>query len=303
MAKLNPCKSLNSDLEHSSKCFAAYCKYARRPESKESWTRSVFCPKVVEALGTERKQLRALGIGSGSGEVEYWMLTELKNTYPNILHTSVEPCAEEVTKHKQLAQTNKSKLPGVLFDWRQQTFRKYQQTSGKSEEEHEFHLITAIHSIYFEPDLEKVLEYLYGCLAESGVLVVALDPDVDGVGQLRCQLPLAWDENYHYCSTNHVKAYFDKQHVPYTTLRRPCQVDITPCISQCSPDDDHYQSPASGEGAMLLDFLYQVRDFHHLVPMDDQRKLLRYLMSMCSSIDGDMLVRCDTEYVIVTKLT
>ena len=110
-----------------------------------------------------------------TGEVEYWMLSELSTSFAKIANLSIEPNAEELSKYKQLIQTNKSKLSGITFAWNQQTLTEFQKASESSAQSSMgFHLITAIHSLYYEP-LESALQYLYGCLAGDGILVVALD--------------------------------------------------------------------------------------------------------------------------------
>ena len=61
-------RSLNSNLEHSAKCFAVYRKYARRPESKEMWTRRAFNPIITKALVNCKEGITLEGVGRGSSD-------------------------------------------------------------------------------------------------------------------------------------------------------------------------------------------------------------------------------------------
>ena len=103
------------------------------------------------------------------------MLSELITSFPKIVNLSIEPNVEELSRYKQLVRTNKSKLSGITFTWNQQTLTEFQKVSELSAHSATgFHLITAIHSLYYEP-LESALQYLYERLANNGILVVALD--------------------------------------------------------------------------------------------------------------------------------
>ena len=61
------------------------------------------------------------------------------------------------------------------------------------------------------------------------------------------------------------------------------------------------QSPSSGDGAMLLDFIFQVDDFYQSVTAEKQDELLRFLRGVCTVKSEQMLFSCDTEYVIVQR--
>ena len=79
---------------------------------------------------------------------------------------------------------NKSDLTGITFDFRQQTLKAYRESIKDASLDPEsavggaksgFHLMTAIHSLYYEPDLESSVQWMYDYLAPRGVMVVALD--------------------------------------------------------------------------------------------------------------------------------
>ena len=85
----------------------------------------------------------------------------------------VEPDGRSIRKYQDLVTLESAKFHGVVFDWRQQTFEEYMETS---EGDDKFHFISCVSSIYFMGDLNKTLPFMYERLDEGGLLLVTMSP-------------------------------------------------------------------------------------------------------------------------------
>ena len=104
-----------------------------------------------------------------------------------------------------------------------------------------------------------------------------------------------------------MKLNLDKLNIPYTIIRRPSQVDVAKCFHRESSGGKVSESLLTqshdADGDLLLDFIFQVAHFRQVVPAVKQQELLGSLRRACTFMarDAEMLVDCDTEYVVVVK--
>ncbi|XP_022080184.1 carnosine N-methyltransferase 2-like [Acanthaster planci] len=139
-------RSLSHHPDDYAKSFSAYMAVSDKFDSYATWGDNVFgkavTSKITVMLG-EQEELRILGIGSGSGELDVKMLTKLLLRFPLINNRVVEPAGFMIAKYKALVESKAHELQGVRCDWRQQTMQQYAKEAGDSTK---FHFIHACQS-------------------------------------------------------------------------------------------------------------------------------------------------------------
>ena len=110
-----------------------------------------------------------------TGAVEYQLLSRILTKHPRIHNTVVEPSQTQVDMYKNLIEGKVPELDGVRYDWRLETLGEFQCRSDKSGDKTKFHFISALYCLYYEPDVDAALEYLYSRLEPGGVLLVGME--------------------------------------------------------------------------------------------------------------------------------
>ncbi|XP_066280272.1 histamine N-methyltransferase-like [Branchiostoma lanceolatum] len=187
--------------------------------------------------------VRVLGIGSGSGEVDSAMLKRLLQRHSGVYNRVVEPSGEMIEKYKALVREDTS-LGAVKFDWRQQTAEEYFQTK----EDTKFHLVHAIHVLNNVEDHDATLRNMWEQLTNGGYMLVAMESDKSDWGKLQYKL---WDDfgqgdrlKTSFRTSGDVKRWFDTAGIGYVTSEDEVSVNVTECFK-----DD------SESGMIILDFL------------------------------------------------
>ncbi|XP_022080516.1 histamine N-methyltransferase-like [Acanthaster planci] len=285
-------RSLFHDPEYYVKSFHRYSALCAKFSVYANWVDTVFGDEVVAKIKAtlgEQEELRVLGIGSGSGEMDLKMLTKLLPRFPLINNRVVEPSQDQLLKYKALAQTRAQELQGVVnFDWRQQTIDQYEQTGDSRK----YHFISSVHSIYYAKDIDSSLMTLYNSLESGGVMMVVTISDESGFWRLWNRFPHFQDNLMTFISTAHVRSSFDRRGIPYTQHHQRSRVEITQCFDETSE-----------EGALVVDFLTHVLKFKETAPAELYKETMEYLgSSSCSEKSGDdVFFNNDWDAVVVSK--
>ena len=121
-----------------------------------------------------------------AGDKDCVMLEKLSPHFQKISTAVVEPSSAQLNLFKARVEENCEALKGVTFDWKQQTSDEYlDDIEEGTTKTRKFHLITAIHVIYYTADLRNTLLKLHGLLEEGGVLFIIV-----GSGKIRIHLLL-----------------------------------------------------------------------------------------------------------------
>ncbi|KAI8480655.1 hypothetical protein Bbelb_416040 [Branchiostoma belcheri] len=136
-------------------------------------------------------------------------------------------------------------LGAVEFDWCQQTVEEYFTT----EEDTKFHLIHAIHVLYYVEDLHATLRNMWEQLADGGYMFIAMQSDKSGLGKLGHKLKDAFVQgdplNTPFCLSGDVKQWLDAMTISYVTSEdENYHINVTECLKEDSET-----------GSLLLDIL------------------------------------------------
>ncbi|XP_038078747.1 histamine N-methyltransferase-like [Patiria miniata] len=293
---VNKLQSLCNDVDHYILCTQEYEKRVAWLPDYMKWVNTYLATQVLDKLDVtlpEGGAFRHLGVGSGEGVVEYQLLSRILNKHPSIHNTVIDPSSKQVDLYKKLIKEKAPALDGVRYDWRLQTLGEYQQSSEESGDNTKFHFISALYCLYYEPDMDAALEFLYSRLEPGGVLLVGMETDSCDMIKIEQHFQFAQDDMNQFFCTRDICAYYEKQRIPYLVCNQPDDqrdFDITDCF------DD-----ASDEGALVLDFLSNVLHFRQTVPPSLLKEFRDYLKKLATLRDGKVFLYYDSAYILALK--
>ncbi|XP_022080183.1 histamine N-methyltransferase-like [Acanthaster planci] len=233
-------KSVFHDPDYYTKAFKSYSAVSDKTGVFSRWG-DVFEEAVapqINAKLSKHEELRVLGIGSGTGELDLQMLTKLLPRFPLIHNRVVEPAEDAMDKYQALVQSRAQELQGVRWDWRQQTIDQYTE-EARGGDSTKFHFVHACQCLYYAADLESSLTYLYNCVEPGGVMVVSLITETSGMYRLWHHFPSFQDALMKYVSSSDIRGYLTRRGIPYTEHHQSSRVDVTDCFDEASEAGGH----------------------------------------------------------------
>ncbi|XP_078691738.1 histamine N-methyltransferase-like [Branchiostoma floridae x Branchiostoma belcheri] len=231
--------------------------------------------------------VRVLGIGSGSGEIDSVIVKKLLQRHNSVYNRVVEPSGEMIERYKALVCEDRS-LAAVKFDWRQQTAEEYSMTKDDTK----FHLIHAIHVLYHVEDLHATLRNMWEQLADGGYMFVAMESEENGWAKLWHKLTETFVQGDRLkTSLRHsgdVKQCLDAMDISYVTSEYETSVNVTECLKEDSET-----------GSLLLDFLAQTPDMYN--EPEIKSLALEHIRGNCSVIDDKSLLQSVEEIIVAFK--
>ncbi|XP_038066991.1 histamine N-methyltransferase A-like isoform X1 [Patiria miniata] len=241
--------------------------------------------------------VKVLSVGAGDGHVERPIFSCLRDSlgYSKMNATIVEPEASSIQRFQDLVA--KEPLHGVNFDWRCQTFQKY----DKSEEAmgDKFHIIACMGSLYYLGDLNEVLKNLYSRLEDGGILLLGVAQGGIGFGKLVQYLQTKLDNGAcaeRYSSWEVQDACKNLNMAVSQTYIIEAYLDISMCLDK--PPDQ-----LSQDALAMLDFITYREDFVRRAPPDLLGEVLRFLGSECTERGpaGEFLLDESTALLVIRR--
>ncbi|XP_072043134.1 histamine N-methyltransferase-like [Amphiura filiformis] len=248
-----PIVGLLDDEDHYLKCTGVFEKRLHEKHvPNEDWLAHIVTdirPKVVQSVDQATEgTLKALGIGSGNGRTEDYFLSQLQTHFAQIRQCLLEPCRSLAEQHQK--NTQESNWKEVIYDWREETLENYMEGVKESGTDVKYHLISAIHSLYFMTNPEETLGFLYDRLEDDGILIIELASEKSIVSRIALAIPSQYSK-VTICS-RFVLDYFDTRCIPYDLHIRDFTLDMS---------GYDLNKGISEEASLLLDFITHVKDF------------------------------------------
>ncbi|XP_035693722.1 histamine N-methyltransferase-like isoform X1 [Branchiostoma floridae] len=272
--------------------------YGRDQRDRDPAYYQYFVAKVPDsALCEPGTDLRVLGIGSGSGDVDSAILKKLLQRHNSVYNRVVEPSGEMIERYKTRVREDTS-LGAVNFDWRQQTAEEYVQTKDDTK----FHLIHAVHVLYHVEDLDATLRNMWEQLADGGYMFITIKSDAcyafegkDAGGKLYYKL---WEKfgkgdrlKTSLRTSVDVEQWLDARGISYDVTSEDVaalNIDISECFNE-----------KSEAGMKILDFLTQTP---HVSNMPEIRAMtLEHMQCNSSMVNGKRLYKVESEDIVAFK--
>ncbi|XP_078408606.1 histamine N-methyltransferase [Cetorhinus maximus] len=222
-------------------------------------------PNIIVSIGKKGgSSLNVLGVGSGSGKIDFEILNKIQSKCPGLsIHNEVvEPNPEQISSYKELV---KEKGPGlnISFTWNQMRSEEYEKQNKERNENKKFDFIHMIQMLYFVESIHDTIKYFHSLLETNGKFLIITVSDNSGWHPLWKRFGFHFPSNSLFldvCKT------LDEMGMKCQIHELPSDINITECFIE-----------GNEIGELLLDFLTGTVHFRETAPADLKTEVLQYL--------------------------
>ncbi|XP_029703634.1 histamine N-methyltransferase-like isoform X1 [Takifugu rubripes] len=289
-------RSLVLDDSRYQECFKLFLQRSTEHQCMQDFIHKEL-PAILASVGNGKAHLNVIGVGSGAGEIDLEILSELHSKHPgaSVDNEVVEPSAQQLHKYKALvAQT--PTLDYITFNWNRMTATEFEEHWRASETTKEADFIHMIQMLYYVNDPEATVRFFQSLLSVNGKLLVILVSGKSGWGKLwqTYKNQLCHTDISQCVTTGDIQSFLDSEGVRYQSFELPSQMDITECFSQ-----------GDEKGELLLDFLTEVLDFSKTAPPELRAGVLELLRHPDCSVEtnGRVMFNNNLGVIVLDRLT
>lgn len=292
----SPLKSLVFDDSRYQKSFELFLERSSEHQCMRDFIHNLL-PGILASIGNGKSHLNVIGVGSGAGEIDLEMLSQLHLKHPGVTvdNEVVEPSAQQLINYKVLV-SGKRDLDYIKFNWNQMTASEFEEHWKEKKMTKKADFIHMIQMLYYVKDPGATVNFFQSLLDKNGKLLIILVSGESGWGKLwrtfRSQLCNA--EISQCVTTADIRNFLESKGVSYQSYTLPSQMDITECFTE-----------GDEKGELLLDFLTEVLDFSKTAPpelKDGVMKLLRHPDCSVES-EGKVIFNNNLEVIVIEQLT
>ncbi|KAL0966878.1 hypothetical protein UPYG_G00301280 [Umbra pygmaea] len=278
------------DKERYLKCFRLFLERSTEHKSMKDFIHGNL-PDTLARIGKGKTHLNVMGVGSGAGEIDLEILSELHLKRPAVTvdYQVVEPNDKQI----QLFQESVSQKPNldyIKFNWNKMTAAEFEKHWKKNYTK-KMDFIHMIQVLYYMKDFAATVSFYQSLLDQDGKLFIILLTGESGWSKLKknFKTQISTGDSQGMTSSD-LKTYLDSMGLSYHSYEQPSQFDITECFTEGDP-----------RGELLLDFVTQVLDFSHTAPAELKAAVLEYLRHPdCSQeIEGRVLFNSNMDMLVV----
>ncbi|KAJ8350257.1 hypothetical protein SKAU_G00253870 [Synaphobranchus kaupii] len=250
-------------------------------------------PDILGSVGGGRSSLNILGVGSGAGEIDLEMLSQLYLKYPGLKvdNEVVDPSSEMLHNYKVLVSKTPN-LEHVNFKWNRMTASEFENHWREKNLTKKMDFIHMVQMLYYVADPIATVSFFRSLLNKNGKLMIILVSDKSGWGRLwkTYKTDLCQNDISQCLTTGDIKSFLNADGIKYKSYQLPSQMDITECFTE-----------GDERGELLLDFLTEVSDFSKSAPPDLKTGVLDLLRhSDCSAeVDGKIVFNNALEVLVL----
>ncbi|KAI4805917.1 hypothetical protein KUCAC02_010510 [Chaenocephalus aceratus] len=206
-------------------------------------------------IGDGKSHLNVIGVGSGAGEIDLEMLSQLRLKHPGVTvdNEVVEPSSTQLHQYKgTLWVSQKPNLDYIKCTWNKMTSSEFEEQWRVKKMTKKADFIHMIQMLYYVKDPGATIEFFQSLLDKKGKLLIILVSGESGWGKLwrTYRSQLCNTEISQCVTTGDMKSFLDSKGVSYQSYELPSQMEITECFTE-----------GDEKGELLLDFLTEVLDF------------------------------------------
>nr|XP_046260170.1 histamine N-methyltransferase [Scatophagus argus] len=271
-------KSLANDDNRYQKSFKLFLERSSEHQCMQDFIHSQL-PDILASIGKGKSHLNVIGVGSGAGEIDLEMLSELRLKHPGVTvdNEVVEPSAQQLHNYKVLV-SQKPGLDYVKFSWNKMTASEFEEHWKAKKMTKKADFIHLIQMLYYVKNPGATVSFFQSLLDKDGKLLIILVSGESGWGKLwqifRNQLSNT--EMSQCVTTADIKSYLDSKGVSYQSYDLPSQMDITECFTE-----------GDEKGELLLDFLTEVLDFSKTASPELKAGVLELLRHPDCSVESN----------------
>ncbi|XP_030614540.1 histamine N-methyltransferase isoform X1 [Archocentrus centrarchus] len=254
-------------------------------------------PDILASIGDGKSHLNIIGVGSGAGEIDLEMLSELHKKHPEVTvdNEVVEPSCQQINNYKVLV-SQKPDLDYVKFHWNTMTASEFEEHWKAEKITKKVDFIHMIQMLYYVKDPEATVRFFQSLLGKNGKLLIILVSGESGWGKLwrTYKTELCNPEISQCVTTGDIKSFLDSKGMSYQSYELPSQMDITECFTE-----------GDEKGELLLDFLTEVLDFSNTASPELRAGVLEMLRHPDCSVEsnGKVIFNNNLEAIILDQLS
>ncbi|GAA6064809.1 histamine N-methyltransferase isoform X2 [Tachysurus ichikawai] len=246
-------------------------------------------PNILSTVGAGNSTLNVMGVGSGGGDIDLEILTQLHTKHPEarVENDVVEPSGDMLYKYKVLV----AKTPGldhITFRFNKMTASEFESDWKQRNIDRKFDFIHMIQMLYYVKDPEATVSFFRSLLHKDGKLLIILVSGDSGWGGL-------WrrhrDQVHSRCvSIADITRFLDAKRIPYESHVFESSMDITECFTA-----------GDEKGELMLDFLTEILEFSKNASPELKAGLLELLKEPeCSrEVDGRVMFNSNMEALVI----
>ncbi|CAB1457541.1 unnamed protein product [Pleuronectes platessa] len=287
----SPLKCLVEDDSRYLKSFQLFLERSSEHQCMQDFIHNTL-PDILASIGGGKSHLNVIGVGSGAGEIDLQILSELRKKHPGVTvdNEVVEPSSQQLHNYKVLV-SQKPELDFIKFSWNKMTSSEFEEHWKVKKMTKKADFIHMIQMLYYVKDPAATVSFFQSLLDKNGKLIIILVSEVSGWGKLwrTYRHQLSYSEISQCVTTGDIKSSLDSEGVSYQSYELPSQMDITECFT----DGDE-------KGELLLDFLTEVLDFSKTASPELRAGVLELLRHPdCSTESNGRVIFNNTLGVIV----
>uniref|UniRef100_A0A671XV34 Histamine N-methyltransferase n=1 Tax=Sparus aurata TaxID=8175 RepID=A0A671XV34_SPAAU len=248
----SPLNSLVNDDGRYQESFELFLERSSEHQCMRDFIHSLL-PDILGSIGNGKSHLNVIGVGSGAGEIDLEMLSQLRLKHPGVTvdNEVVEPSGQQLHNYRVLV-SKKPELDWVQFHWNKMTAAEFEAQWKEKKMSKKVDFIHMIQMLYYVKDPGATVSFFQSLLDKNGKLVIILVSGESGWGKLwkTHRRQLCNTEISQCVTTGDIKSFLDSEGVSYQSYILPSQLDITECFTV-----------GDEKGELLLDFLTEVLDF------------------------------------------
>ncbi|XP_013875557.1 histamine N-methyltransferase isoform X2 [Austrofundulus limnaeus] len=230
---------------------------------------------ILASIGDGKSHLNVIGVGSGAGEIDLEMLSELHKRHPDVTvdNEVVEPSSQQIHNYKALVAKT-AELQSIPFSWHIMHSEDYEKQVKAKGDIKKFDFIHMIQMIYYVDDLQETIKFFQSLLKKNGRLMIVVESANSGWDILwkTYKKELCVGSIQEYRSSGEVVACLKSLGLKYEEHLIPQSFDITDCFD-----------PSSEPGARLASFMTGTDRFHESFSPEIRAGMLDLLRNKCST--------------------
>lgn len=289
-------KSLVNDDDRYQKSFQLFLERSSEHQCMQDFIHNKL-PDILASVGDGKSHLNVIGVGSGAGEIDLEMLSELHKKHPGVTvdNEVVEPSRQQLYNYKVLV-SQKPDLDYIKFNWNTMTASEFEEHWKAEKATKKVDFIHMIQMLYYVNDPEATVRFFQSLLGKNGKLLIILVSGKSGWGKLwrTYRAQLCKPDLSQCVTTGDIKSFLDSKGVRYQSYELPSQMDITECFTE-----------GDEKGELLLDFLTEVLDFSNTASPELRAGVLEMLRHPDCSVEsnGKVIFNNNLEAIVLDQLS
>uniref|UniRef100_A0A3Q3MD34 Histamine N-methyltransferase n=1 Tax=Mastacembelus armatus TaxID=205130 RepID=A0A3Q3MD34_9TELE len=287
--------NLVNDDSRYQKSFQLFLERSSEHQCMQDFIHNIL-PDILTSVGDGKSHLNVIGVGSGAGEMDLEIFSELHQKHPGVTvdNEVVEPNSQQLHNYKVLV-SQKPDLDYIKFIWNQMTASEFEEHWKEKKMTKKADFIHMIQMLYFVKDPEATINFFHSLLNKNGKLLIIQMTATSGWEKLwqKYRNQLFKGERGPCVTTGDIKTILDSKGLSYQSYELPSEMDITKCFTE-----------GDEKGELLLDFLTQLVNFSQTAPAELKAGVLDFLRQPDCSVEsnGQVIFNNTMEVIVINQL-